>query len=370
MLAQYVPSSQCILSADEESKKLSFSGERLYIITDYDGCFGAIGNLQQEFIKATTHGRYAHVLWSKPLLEGRWNIPHQTDYTRIHALLSLALLRAHGQQVVLYTDDAGTEVLGDLPYDIIYNILDSTPVDTNFWAAGKIISLDNEPLDSCLIDTDMFVFDGAIIDAINRGTVLCSHRERTLKYDDIIEDFCRLAEMPKQNFSTNTGVMKMADPVRKQAYVRSYFKAVKVISKNLELWRYFNKDARKMFWTQQFLKEVKPEATEAQRLALAADIQERYPERNGIYCADLIAEQYIYSLAQPQPLFDEEICHNGNMASLGFCHLISMDKFFRIKDVIDRLSEFPERDLLKLEIDGPAPEFTKSAQPKYWMQPK
>jgi hypothetical protein len=38
--------------------------------------------------------------------------------------LSLACLKAHGQEVVLYTDTKGKELLQDLGYDRIYTIFD------------------------------------------------------------------------------------------------------------------------------------------------------------------------------------------------------------------------------------------------------
>lgn len=348
MIAKYVPTSDLIIGSDADGKRLLFDENYLSIPIDYDECSGSIGSMSEPFLKAKTVGRYAQVLWSKPLLERRWHIPHQMQYTRIHALLSLALLKAHGQEVVLYTDDQGAQLLGDLPYHRIYNILDVNPTKASFWASGKIIALDNEPLDSCVIDTDLFVFDGDILDRINRGGVLCSHLEYVEKYQDIVTDFTTKNFLPLNKTSVNTGLLKIDDPVKKQAYINSYFAATRAVKKGML--RFFDREELKLFWVEIFKQELRQDMSEEEKQKLANDIQARYPERNGLYCADLICEQYMFSLLEPIPIFDERVAC-GVLKHLGFCHLISMDKFLRIKDVIDRLREFPENKLLHLEFE-------------------
>lgn len=109
--------------------------------------FGGIGNLNnlQIINPAKTKNRFAHVLWTKPMLldfkEARWNIGNQFEQSLALSALSLACLKAHGQEVVLYTDEIGKKLCENLGYDRIYTIFDNLQIANDFWAAGKIVAL-------------------------------------------------------------------------------------------------------------------------------------------------------------------------------------------------------------------------------------
>jgi hypothetical protein len=81
----------------------------------------------------------------------------------------------------------GEQLLKDLPYDEIYTTLDDYDIRSEFWAAGKVIALGEVPLDAILIDTDLFLYDGNLIDKIHDLDVVCSHRETAAAYSDLLQ---------------------------------------------------------------------------------------------------------------------------------------------------------------------------------------
>jgi hypothetical protein len=103
---------------------------------------------------------FYHVYWSKPANNKRWNI---ADVQIIGNLwlysLSVAYLKRLGQTINLYTDSKGKELLGHLPYDNIYTILDDIPSDIPdcCWAYGKIFTMPYVELGDVYIDGDVFI---------------------------------------------------------------------------------------------------------------------------------------------------------------------------------------------------------------------
>lgn len=200
--------------------------------------FGGIGDLNflQITNLATTKNRFAHVLWTKPMLqdfkEARWNIGNQFEQSLALSALSLACLKAHDQEVVLYTDTKGKELCKDLGYDRIYTIFDNITIPNDFWAAGKIIALQNEPLDSILIDNDLFLYDGALIDKLAEEKIFASHREYTDKYKQILEiGQNHFAHLKGANeYSSNTGILKCPDLKLKTMFIQAYFNTIKALN--------------------------------------------------------------------------------------------------------------------------------------------
>lgn len=274
--------------------------------------FGGIGNLNNLQITnpAKTKNRFAHVLWTKPMLldftEARWNIGNQFEQSLALSALSLACLKAHNQEVVLYTDTAGKELCKDLGYDRIYTIFDNLQIPNDFWAAGKIIALQNEPLDSILIDNDLFLYDEQLIDKLAEEKVFCSHREKTKNYKNILElgqKYFSHLQGPCE-YSSNTGILKCPDVRLKTMFIQAYFSTVKTFN-NPEILQYFKKEGQ------------------------------------GAYCPDLLAEQFNYhKLCRPSALVQLP----ENLENLkGFVHLLSFEKYLKMPLILDVLkNQFPE----------------------------
>lgn len=274
--------------------------------------FGGIGDLNNLKIinPAKTKNRFAHVFWSKPTLqdfkEARWNIGNQYEQTLALSALSLACLKAHGQEVVLYTDTKGKELLQDLGYDRIYTIFDDLQIKNDFWAAGKIVALQNEPLDSILIDNDLFLYDGALIDKISEMNVVGSHLEKTQQYKQIVQIGQNL--FPHLNganeYSTNTGILKCFDLRKKTMFIQAYFNTIKALNNQstLELFKTVGK---------------------------------------GAFCPDLLAEQFNYhKICKPKHIIES---FNNNKEVKGFVHLLSFEKYVKMPLILDILKDqFPD----------------------------
>lgn len=277
-----------------------------------DKNFGRLGEMENISICniPKTRNRFAHVFWSKPAKlsfeNARWNIGNQFEQTLALSALSLACLKELNQEVVLYTDTDGYELLSDLGYDRVYNVLDNLNVHNDFWAAGKIFALQNEPLDSCIIDNDIFLYDGSLVDKLSELNVVASHKEPTDSYRKLIEfgqeNFSHLKGA--NEFSSNTGFLKVNDFRLKQMFISAYFNCMSRLS---------NEDILK-------------------KLKIAG---------NGAFCVDLLCEQFNF----------QKICKPKYLTTIGkdytqikgFTHLLSFEKYTKMPVILNILKDkFPD----------------------------
>ncbi len=269
--------------------------------------FGGIGKLENVSFrnKAKTKNRFAHVFWSKPSMlsveEARWNIGNQYELTLPLAMLSLALLKQHNQEVVLYTDKKGKELLGDLGYDKVYEVLEDITISKDFWACGKIIALKNEPLDSTIIDTDLFLYDGNLIDKLSLLDVAGSHEENTNSYIQLLQWGASLMNLKGDNStSTNTGLLKINDIKKKFPFTQKYL-------------RFVNQHGH------------------------GYDLERMIRLGGGAYCPDLLCEQYnFHKTCSPEHLIEVS---EDREKDYGLTHLISFEKYLKIPYVIEILKE-------------------------------
>lgn len=103
--------------------------------------------------------RLFHSIWTAPQNTDRWGVEREKrNYVDLLCTaISVACAKKNGCEIALHTDIKGKERYGWLPYDEIHLTLQSHQYDTSFWASGKIISQQYEPLGSIHIDTDVFV---------------------------------------------------------------------------------------------------------------------------------------------------------------------------------------------------------------------
>jgi len=273
--------------------------------------FGSIGSLNKikKVTQPKTQNRFAHALWSKPALlnfkQARWNVSNQYELTLPITALSLAMLLKMDQEVVLYTDTHGEVLLGDLGYHRVYNIFDNFAAHTDFWAAGKIEALRHEPLDSTMIDTDIFIYDGDIIDRINSLNVCGSHTEDTTAYKDMLTFVQQI--IPRfagdNDTSTNCGFIKIDDVSKKDKFIMSYWDGAKRFDPDL-------------------LNKIKTAG-------------------NGAYCVDLAVEQFnFHKLCAPEHVIT---LPQNQTETEGLVHLVSFEKYLKIPMILDLLKlEYPE----------------------------
>lgn len=116
---------------------------------------------------------FIHTYWSVPSKNSRWDINEETaeKCNIAYYALSLAYLKRLNQKVILYTDDYGKSLFGDLPYDNIYTTLNdiNCTCSTCCWAQGKIHALKHAQLGDVFIDGDVFIKSQECLDAIEDG---------------------------------------------------------------------------------------------------------------------------------------------------------------------------------------------------------
>lgn len=101
--------------------------------------------------------RFTHSVWTKPMQGKRWNIDGQLANNLWLFALSVAYVKKFGHEIVLHTDTLGKELYGWLPYNEIHLTLDNHNVHERFWASGKILAQEAEPLHAIHIDGDVFL---------------------------------------------------------------------------------------------------------------------------------------------------------------------------------------------------------------------
>jgi len=274
--------------------------------------FGRIGSFEYmgEIIMPETKNRIAQVCFSRPYKQDfkniRWNFGNQFEMTLAISALSLALLKEMGQEVVLYTDTDGAELLKDLGYDRVYNVFDPIAVKNDFWACGKILALDNEPLDSILIDNDIFLYDGKLLDKASAIPICGSHHENTVMYKHMLEFGQRYLPFLSGDVdtSTNTGFMKIDNIMIKKQFIAAYWQGVST------------------FYSDELLQTFKTQG-------------------HGVYNIDLLIEQFsFHKIAQPETLIE---LPEQQKDARGFVHLISFEKYCKLPVILYILMKrFPE----------------------------
>lgn len=301
-----------IIYTDEDRDPVA--GECLISKNVFDKNFGGLGQISKIKLKnpPKTVNTFVHVFWSKPTLEpgkNRWGICNQYEFTLPLCALSLACLKEFGQKVILITDTMGKELLKDLPYDEIYTTLDDYDIRSEFWAAGKVIALGEVPLDAILIDTDLFLYDGSLIDKIHDLDVVCSHRETAAAYSDLLQFGSTfipwINKVSNWSQSSNTGIIKCNNYRLKNMFFNAYFETIKIV-------------------------DDKP--------TLMGDIQK---VGQGMYCPDLLAEQFNYHiLCNPTPLVQLPP-QAWNLD--GFSHPLAFEKYLHMPLIMDLLQkDFPK----------------------------
>lgn len=117
--------------------------------------------------------KFVHTYWSKPSQNNRWGIKREIAErcNLVYYALSLAYLKKLNQKVVLYTDDWGKMLLGDLPYDEVYTNLNDITYNYSIgcWAQGKMFALGLSELGDVFIDGDVFIKTQKCLDEIADG---------------------------------------------------------------------------------------------------------------------------------------------------------------------------------------------------------
>jgi hypothetical protein len=266
--------------------------------------------------------RLFHSFWSRPALETvRWRIKGQYPLSLIHTALSVAYAKSLGLEIALHTDKAGKALLDCLPYDEITLDLEGSKAPLAFWASGKLLAMKSEPLNAAHIDTDFWIKDKKLLDFIASNEIVFSHRESTEKYRDSIAAAKRALEESgaacpftgNEEESINMGLAKVANPQLRKAFFHEYWRLAYFLSRNA----HYMSNCDRM-------------------------------QKNGLNIAgapDLVAEQLLMSKlversgAKAAYLIGKEEAKSAAGKEIGFCHLLSFDKYIKIPQELKRLKE-------------------------------
>lgn len=232
--------------------------------------------------------------------------------------LSVAYAKASGARIVLHTDSLGAALLGHLPYDDIRHTLDDMPRDIHprFWAAGKMWALAAEEPGAIHIDGDVFVKRPDIANDIadSEWDMIVQHYESSEWYEaenvlyDRYPDVCLARGLDHHRTGAyNTGVLGFRDRALRDTYISTY------------------RDIAGFFSSR------------------CSDLLDSHH----MLTPDVIIEQrYAYQLAQATGARTKIVLpgttgHSEYAAKIGFQHVITSSKFYRLdrcKKVLQKIN--------------------------------
>ena len=257
--------------------------------------------------------RFFHTFWSKPMSDDK------IAPALVNFATSFAYAKSLGGEVVLHTDSRGAELLSAIPYDEVIIDLDGIEERIKrFWAYGKLVATQNEPIESIHIDGDVFLTSQALVPLLEQNCDLLvqSEEDATWRFDQSYQ--LSQHAIGQQNIplglhlhyptAYNCGLVKFGNPILKERYLQAYFA---IVDSSLADPRFVER---------------------CEQLA---------SNRTGAVIPDLIAEQQVlHELAQgydvrillPKPV-------DFNAHKVGYIHLLGHAKYKWWQEVAERLRE-------------------------------
>ena len=198
--------------------------------------------------------RLFHSIWSLPQHSNRWNIPlEKRRYCEaLCAALSVTFAKINGCEIVLHTDNEGAENYGWLPYDEIHTTLEGFDYNPIFWAAGKVMAHEAEPLGSIQIDTDVFIRQPLVIGTLNRlqnndliiqhiylkEAVAHSSKHNALIWKKLLEKGAKqeapFFQLEDGNIAVNCGLVGFNNQKLKDLFIGTYKKLYNLLKDNAD----------------------------------------------------------------------------------------------------------------------------------------
>jgi len=265
-----------------------------------------------------TNHRVFHSFWSNPLLGERFDqtIVKQLKSTLLFTAIGVIALKKLDIDVVLHTDDYGIKLFEILPYNEIYLTLRGHEVNKCFWASGKMIALEKEPLGACHLDLDAWIKQPECRDIIfnsKADIVIQSLEDNQETYQQVrdtviknIDVFDHIDMSIAKNFKAyNCGIIKINNQELKDMWLNGYWSIINQLSeKNI------------------------------------------IESEDNFFIPDLIAEQWLlYQLCQQNNFCVETLCKGWGCSvptEIGYTHLIGESKYkmdVQLKGVLKKLDE-------------------------------
>lgn len=266
------------------------------------------------------NSRVFHSFWSKPLLQKRFgqSVQKQLESTLLFTTIGVIAAKRLGMEIVLHTDDYGAKLFRHIPYDEVYLTLNGHDINAQFWASGKMIALEHEPLGSCHLDLDAWIKGAKCRDIVFGSTadlVVQSKEDAFGVYDPNkrfvfdqgrvdISGYLDVKQARRSSEAYNCGLVRLNNQRLKDKWLQLYWK----ITHELD--------------------------------------RKRPPDLHEKYCIpDLVAEQWaLFHLCKQQGFRVQCICDGFNQHQqaheIGYAHLISEHKYHvddELKKILQRL---------------------------------
>ena len=268
-----------------------------------------------------------HSAWVKPMRD-RWYVNNQIEGNLWLYALSVHYAKSVGANIILHTDSEGEKIFGILPYDNIYCTLNGLDkhIHHRFWAAGKMIALENSPLGYIHIDGDVFIKNVEVLNAISfkDEDIVIQNREH-LGFVTGYKDLCyeQNLNLLRQYINNNTMRIIKRYERMESAYNTGIFGFKSESLKCRFLDGYWN-TVKKLCSNRSFISKIST-------------------DQNA--CPDIILEQmHLYSLcrkynAKVKSLFKEHDNIVEKAIEIGYTHVIGKEKYTLIYAVKKRLQK-------------------------------
>jgi len=265
--------------------------------------------------------RVYHSFWSKPLLQQRFGRPvdKQLESTLLFTTIGVIAAKRLGIEIVLHTDDYGAKLFEHVPYDEVYLTLNGHDIDAQFWASGKMIALQHEPLGSCHLDLDAWIKGAKCRDVVfgstkdlivqsaeNAFDVYEPNKKFVFDHGHVnISGYIDMKQARKSVEAYNCGLVRINNPQLKDKYLQLYWKIIHELDRK------------------------------------------QPPGLHEKYCIpDLVAEQWLlFQLCKQHGFHVECICDGFNQDAkardIGYAHLISEQKYEvdnELRNILQRLT--------------------------------
>lgn len=275
-----------------------------------------------------------HSLWTKPMLKNTRgeNTKKQIETTVWCSASSVAYAKKNNEEIHLYADGLGRDLLSFLPYDEIKSLDIPDDVPTEFWAVGKFYALEKMNIGDIHIDNDVFLKTPELIAEIKQG----------LKENDLI------VQSIEDSWEVLNSYYKLCRDVIKQNNIEfiNGLNADYSPAYNCGLVAFNNEELKRIYLESYFysIKEIGSSSTAMNMIR----------NNNSVWMDLLCEQQHLYNLAEINDFKVYNLLGTGDeiyerAVNLGYQHLLGSEKWESLEEIKLQLFNL-NKDIYKLTI--------------------